>query len=50
LNNLAPRDATELDARVIAELGKVRENQAFLRSLFRFSALLARIFSELPLN
>jgi transposase len=39
LSNLAPKDATELDARVIAELGKVHEDQAFLRNLFHASDL-----------
>jgi transposase len=38
-SNLAPKDATELDARVIAELAKVHENQAFLRGLFHASDL-----------
>jgi transposase len=39
LNNLGSRDAAALDARVIAELAKVREDQAFLRNLFRASDL-----------
>ena len=39
LNNFAPRDSTELDARVIAELMAVRDDQAFLRSLFHASEL-----------
>ena len=38
-SNLAPKDATELDARVIAELAKVHEDQAFLRNLFHASDL-----------
>jgi transposase len=39
LSNLGPRDATELDGRVTAELAKVREDQAFLRNLFHSSDL-----------
>jgi transposase len=39
LNNFAPRDPTELDSRVIAELTAIRDNQAFLRSLFHASEL-----------
>jgi hypothetical protein len=39
LSNLGPKDAAELDARVIAELAKVREDQAFLRNLFHSSDL-----------
>jgi transposase len=39
LSNLGPKDATELDARVIAELAKVREAQTFLRNLFHASDL-----------
>jgi putative transposase len=39
LSNLGPKDATELDARVIAELKRVREDQAFLRNLFHASDL-----------
>src|SRR5512135_544187 len=34
-----PQDAHELDARVIAELTAVREDQAFLRNLFHASDL-----------
>src|SRR3954449_4300163 len=39
LNNFAPRDPTELDGRVIAELTAVRGDQAFLRSMFHASDL-----------
>ena len=39
LSNLGPKDVAELDARVSAELVKVRENQPFLRSLFHASDL-----------
>jgi transposase len=39
LSNLGPRDATDLDARVIAELAKIREDQASLRNLFHSSDL-----------
>ena len=39
LSNLGPKDAQELDARVIAELTKVRGDQAFLRNLFHASDL-----------
>jgi transposase len=39
LNNFAPRDPTELDGRVIAELTAIREDQAFLRNLFHASEL-----------
>jgi transposase len=39
LNNFAPRDPAELDARVVAELNAVRGDQAFLRSLFHASEL-----------
>ena len=38
-SNWGPRDAQELDARVIAELATVREDQAFLRNLFHASDL-----------
>ena len=39
LTNLGPRDSHELDARVIAELAEVRDDQAFLRNLFHASEL-----------
>lgn len=39
LSNIGPRDAAELDAWVIAELAKVRVDQAFLRNLFHASEL-----------
>ena len=39
LSNLGPKDAYELDARAIAELTKVRGDQAFLRNLFHASDL-----------
>lgn len=39
LNNVAPRDPAELDGRVIAELASIRDDQAFLRSLFHASKL-----------
>jgi hypothetical protein len=39
LSNLGPRDARELDARAVAELTKVRDDQAFLRNLFHASDL-----------
>jgi transposase len=39
LNNFAPRDPAELDARVIAELTAIRADQMFLRSLFHASEL-----------
>lgn len=39
LSNLGPRNAADLDARAIAELAKVREDQAFLRGLFHASDL-----------
>jgi len=39
LNNFAPRDPTELDDRVTAELTAIREDQAFLRNLFYASEL-----------
>lgn len=39
LSNFGPQDAHELDARVIAELTAVREDQAFLRNLFHASDL-----------
>jgi putative transposase len=39
LSNLGPHDAHELDARVIAELATIREDQAFLKNLFHASDL-----------
>ncbi|MBV8265734.1 MAG: transposase [Planctomycetaceae bacterium] len=39
LSHFGPRDAHELDGRVIAELAAVREDQAFLRDLFHASDL-----------
>src|SRR5512135_2348117 len=39
LSNFGPQDAHELDARLIAELTAVREDQAFLRNLFHASDL-----------
>jgi transposase len=39
LSNLGPKDVAELDSRVIAELVKVHEDQAFLRNLFHASDL-----------
>jgi transposase len=39
LSNFGPRDAGELDTRVIAELTAIREDQAFLRNLFHASDL-----------
>ena len=39
LSNGGPKDARERDARVIAELAAVREDQAFLRNLFPASDL-----------
>jgi len=39
LSNFGPRDAQELDVRAIAELMKVRDDQAFLRNLFHASDL-----------
>jgi transposase len=38
-NNFAPRDPSELDGRVIAELTTIRGDQSFLRSLFHASEL-----------
>jgi len=43
LNNYAPRDPDELDARVNRELTAVREDQAFLRSLVHASELPMRV-------
>lgn len=39
LTNFAPKDAAEIESRVVAELTKVREDQAFLRNLFHASDL-----------
>jgi transposase len=39
LSNFGPKDARELDARVIAELASIHEDQAFLRNLFHASDL-----------
>jgi transposase len=39
LPNLGPKDSHELEARAIAELAKVRDDQAFLRNLFHASEL-----------
>ena len=39
LSNWGPKDARDLDARVIAELAAVREDPAFLRNLFPASDL-----------
>jgi transposase len=39
LNNFAPRDPSDLDGRVIAELTAIRDDQSFLRSLFHASEL-----------
>jgi hypothetical protein len=39
LNNLTPKDAAEIESRVVAELAKVSEDQAFLRNLFLASEL-----------
>ena len=39
LNNFAPRDPSELDGRVIAELTAIRGDQSFLRNLFHASEL-----------
>jgi transposase len=39
LSNWGPKDARELDARVIAELVAIREDQVFLRDLFHASDL-----------
>ena len=39
LSNFGPRDAAEIDARVIVELARVRTDQAFLRKLFHASDL-----------
>jgi hypothetical protein len=39
LPNLGPKDSHDLEARAIAELAKVRDDQAFLRNLFHTSEL-----------
>jgi hypothetical protein len=39
LTNFAPKDATQIESRVVAELAKVREDQTFLRNLFHASDL-----------
>lgn len=39
LSNFAPKDAVEIKSRAVAELAKVREDQAFLRNLFHASDL-----------
>ena len=39
LSNFGPRDAHEIDGRVLAELGAIHEDQAFLRNLFHASDL-----------
>jgi transposase len=39
LSNFGPRNAQEIDGRVIAELTAIQEDQAFLRSLFHASEL-----------
>jgi hypothetical protein len=39
LSNFGPRDAAEIDARVIVGLARVRTDQAFLRNLFHASDL-----------
>ena len=39
LSNFGPRDAQEIEARAVAELTKVRGDQAFLRNLFHASDL-----------
>ena len=39
LSNLGPKNALELDGRVVAELAKVRADRAFLRNLFHASDL-----------
>ena len=43
LNNLAPRDALQLDGRVVAELAAIREDQALLRSFVQASGLPLRL-------
>ena len=40
LSNLAPKGATEIEARVIAESAKLGGGQAFLRNLLHASGLL----------
>lgn len=39
LSNFAPKNAAEIEERVVAELAKVHEDQAFLRNLFHASDL-----------
>jgi hypothetical protein len=39
LSNFAPKNAVEIEARAVAELTKVREDQGFLRNLFHASDL-----------
>jgi hypothetical protein len=39
LCNFAPRDALQLDERVITELTAIREDQTFLRNLYHGSEL-----------
>ncbi|HMB04666.1 MAG TPA: transposase [Isosphaeraceae bacterium] len=39
LNNFAPRDAVQLNERILGELGPVRDDQRFLRNLFHASDL-----------
>ena len=39
LYNFAPRDARELDGRVVAELMRIRDDQEFLKNLFHESEL-----------
>jgi transposase len=39
LSNFAPRDVSELDERVVAELASKRDDQRFLRNLFHASEL-----------
>ena len=39
LSNFAPKDAAEIERRVVAELAKVREDQAFLQNPFHASDL-----------
>ncbi len=43
LNNFAPRDAVELDERVIAELTAIRGDQMLLQSFIRASDLPLRL-------
>lgn len=39
LNNFAPRDAVQLNERILSELSAVRDDQRFLRNLFHASDL-----------